>query len=646
MTTPSPLAGGSDTLAKPRPDKPGGPENAAGNRAPQAGPTPIGGETLNSARMAAITVLAVVLVAGLAFLYYKTDIGEFRRQVQIASHLRELKDIDTRWESELLRLQNDSAATPLAAAHAAERLRRALQGIEDEASVSRMVSYSFPELKRAFNDKAVLMDKYRITAAEARQRLDTALDTAPDINKSLRQALLSSPRQRDRITAFEQSLGAVQSEVLRFNLAPDATQIGRLEATFAALRQSEPPASPTLGPLLQKFLAAVDQFYKTKLQEQELYNRLQYITAGPRLDTLTSAFHREVEASVQEKELFRTALITYAGVLLILLSHIGARLRQSYLDIAAANAALKEANEGLEQRVGERTRELSEAMKSLEESQSMLVQSEKMSSLGQMVAGIAHEINTPLAYVKSSLETVEGQISGMSEALAETDKLLHMLRAGADEQAFARQFALVNAAIARLKGQSSPEDTAKLVQDGQYGISQIAEIVGNLRNFSRLDRKKVDRYNVADGLESTLSIAKHMLKSIDVKKQYNPVPAITCSPSQLNQVFLNLITNAAQASEGRSGEIRLTTRAPDPGHVEIEVADNGKGIPADVLPKIFDPFFTTKEVGKGTGLGLSIAYKIVEAHGGRISVDSKVGAGTRFTVRLPVHPPDDAVAVV
>src|SRR5688572_2540054 len=147
MTTPSPLAGGSDTLAVPRTDRSRGPENAGGKHVPQAEPTPIGGGTLNSAKMAAITVLAVVLVAGLAFLYYKTDIGEFRRQVQIASHLRELKDIDTRWESELLRLQNDSAASPLAAAHAAERLRRALQGIEDEASVSRMVSYSFPELK-------------------------------------------------------------------------------------------------------------------------------------------------------------------------------------------------------------------------------------------------------------------------------------------------------------------------------------------------------------------------------------------------------------------------------------------------------------------------------------------------------------------
>ena len=645
MTTPSSLAGGSDSAAAPRPERPEEYEKPGGRRARAPDPLLEGGAS-NSARMAAVAVLAAVLVAGLAFLYYKTDIGGFRRQVTIASHLRDLKDIDTRWESELLRPRTGEGASSLAASHAAERLRRALRGVEDEAEVSRIVSYSFPELKRAFNDKAELMEKYRTAAGAAHQRLDIALVTAPDINKSLRQALLSYPRQRDRIAAFEQAVGMVQAEVLRFNLAPDATQIGRLEATLAALRRAELPASPTLASLLEKFLAAVDQFYKTKLQEHELYNRLAYITAGPRLDTLTSAFHREVEASVQEKELFRTALITYAGVLLILLSHIGARLRQSYLDIAQANAALKEANEGLERRVSERTRELSEALKSLEESQAMLVQSEKMSSLGQMVAGIAHEINTPLAYVKNSLETVEGEITSLSQALTETEKLLRMLREGADEQTFGKQFALVNGVLARLKAQNAAEDVAKLVQDGQYGITQIAEIVGNLRNFSRLDRKKVDRYNVADGLESTLSIAKHMLKSVEVKKQYGAVPAITCSPSQLNQVFLNLITNAAQATEGRSGEIRLTTRAPDPGHVEIEVADNGKGIPAEVLPRIFDPFFTTKDVGKGTGLGLSIAYKIVEAHGGRISVDSRPGGGTRFTVRLPVHPPDDVVALV
>jgi len=163
--------------------------------------------------------------------------------------------------------------------------------------------------------------------------------------------------------------------------------------------------------------------------------------------------------------------------------------------------------------------------------------------------------------------------------------------------------------------------------------------VTNLKNFSRLDRSKVASFNLNEGLDSTLMIARHELKHHAVKKNYGNIPPITCSPSQINQVFLNLINNAAQATAAGKGVIQLTTRREGPGHVAVEVADNGKGIPPEVLPKIFDPFFTTKEVGKGTGLGLSIVYKIVEQHGGRISVDSTVGVGTRFTVVLPLQPP-------
>ena len=159
-----------------------------------------------------------------------------------------------------------------------------------------------------------------------------------------------------------------------------------------------------------------------------------------------------------------------------------------------------------------------------------------------------------------------------------------------------------------------------------------------LKDFSRLDRSKTSSFNLNDGLNSTLGLARHLLKSIKVNKNFGEIPDIQCAPSQINQVFLNLITNAAQALPNGSGEITLTSHSDGNG-VTIEVRDNGSGIAPEVLPKIFDPFFTTKEIGKGTGLGLSISYQIIKDHGGRIDVESQKGQGTRFTIWLPVQPP-------
>ena len=189
-----------------------------------------------------------------------------------------------------------------------------------------------------------------------------------------------------------------------------------------------------------------------------------------------------------------------------------------------------------------------------------------------------------------------------------------------------------------MKQQGVVKELGGLVKDGLYGTGQMAEIVGNLKDFSRLDRSKVSSFNVNDGLTSTLTLARHLFKTITVNKHFGDVAPIVCSPSQINQVFLNLLTNAAQATAGGQGVITLTTRGEGDG-VAVEVADNGTGIAPEVLPKIFDPFFSTKEVGQGTGLGLSISYKIVQQHGGRIDVSSTSGSGTTFTVWLPLKPP-------
>jgi signal transduction histidine kinase len=260
-------------------------------------------------------------------------------------------------------------------------------------------------------------------------------------------------------------------------------------------------------------------------------------------------------------------------------------------------------------------RQLEEANRQMQQAQAHLLRSEKMASLGQLVAGIAHEINTPVGSINSNNDVLIRSVSKMRE--------------------------FFNCAQCPVEVRENP-DVVKLMrvleeinQNNKIACDRIINIVSSLRNFARLDEAERKRVNIHEGLDDSLVLVHHQLKNrIEIVKEYGNLPEIECFPNQLNQVFMNLLVNAAQAIPGR-GTISIKTLHLG-NEVQVKISDTGVGIPRENIRKIFDPGFTTKGVGVGTGLGLSICYKIIQDHRGRIAVESEVGRGTTFTITLPV----------
>jgi two-component system NtrC family sensor kinase len=286
-------------------------------------------------------------------------------------------------------------------------------------------------------------------------------------------------------------------------------------------------------------------------------------------------------------------------------------------ELAEAHERLKQLNETLEDRVRTRTQELEQANRELRETQTQLVQSGKMASLGLLAAGVAHEINTPIGTIHSNADVERRAVSiirGILQDPALVERLGHQPRLDHAFKTF--------------------DDVNRVTLEA---TERVTRIVQSLKSFARLDQAEFQSVDLHKGLESTLTLIDHLMKDrIRLIKNYGQLPQVQCYASQINQVFANVLLNAVQAIKD-VGAITITTYQDGPC-VVIEVADTGTGIKADHLDRIFDPGFTTKGVGVGIGLGLSITYRIIESHHGSIQVQSEIGKGTTFTIRLPIMP--------
>jgi two-component system NtrC family sensor kinase len=484
---------------------------------------------------------------------------------------------------------------------------------------------------QTIEDKVVLAFDFEARNTTANLRLINSMDAVPRAADAT--LALAAAANREHLAELMTQL---KSEALSFAVTPTPTNepairalLDEINAIGAGQSEAFRGSAATLGNSIGEVLA----------DKKELIDRLNGFLGrptGPLLQQLEAAYLSWHEGEIEKANQWRLYLAGYAAALLLTLALVGLRLARSYRDLDRANAGLSHANEHLEEQVQTRTKDLSTALTDLRASQAQLVQSEKMASLGTMVAGVAHEINTPLGYVRSNTDIVRKSLGEIRSLCATQAQALRLLATeGSSEDEIARSMSAAQALGESLNADELASDLDGLLGDADHGLKTIAELVAGLKDFSRVDRSRNDLFNVNDGIESALKIAHNQLKHrVGVVRSYGKLPQIECAPSQLNQVFLNLFTNAAQAIEG-NGKIYVHTAANAEG-VIIRVMDTGCGMSEDVRKRVFEPFFTTKPVGKGTGLGLSIVYNIVTEHGGRIEVKSTTGKGSEFIINLPL----------
>jgi signal transduction histidine kinase len=300
--------------------------------------------------------------------------------------------------------------------------------------------------------------------------------------------------------------------------------------------------------------------------------------------------------------------------------------------------------------VMQQSEELSQTLRELQQTQTHLIQTEKMSSLGQLVAGVAHEINNPVNFIYGNLNHATDYIQDLLELL------------GLYRKHYPHPVAEIRDRCEEVDLDFLTDDLPKILSSMKTGADRIRQIVLSLRSFSRFDQADMKAVDIHEGIDSTLMILQHRLRArtddigIEVIKEYGTLPPVHCLAGQLNQVFMNLLSNAIDAlqeggvNSARPGQIRIRTTLnsdPERPHAVIQISDNGPGIPAEIQERIFDPFFTTKPVGQGTGLGLSISYQIVtDRHGGSLRCCSEVGKGTEFWIEIPLQQAESIPAVL
>lgn len=453
-------------------------------------------------------------------------------------------------------------------------------------------------------------------------------------------------KQIERSNLKPEEVEEAQKLLLNFNNSPLPLKIKDLSheladyLKFAYAQYEQAERQSAAAQVIQVWIIAVSMLMSVAIASllalyisRAIAQPIRRVTAVAQQVTQNANFDRQAPVTTEDE----------VGVLAISLNTLIQR-------IEAYTQELELNRQTLERQVEERTQELSQknqqllqaynqlnqTLQNLRQTQAQLIQSEKMSSLGQMVAGIAHEINNPINFIYNNLKY----------ANLYTQDLMQLVRLY--QQQYPNPTPVIQEQTEAIDFDFLVEDLPKTLSSMKIGAERIGQLVLSLRNFSRLDEAEIKLVNLHEGIENTLFILNHQLKQgIQVVKQYGDLPLVECSPAQLNQVFINILQNAIDALQEEADrpnkQIVIKTETIAQNQIRVSIHDNGSGIPSEIKEKIFEPFFTTKEVGKGTGLGLSICYQIINKHQGQIEVNSQVGQGTEFAISF--DPAQSAIAL-
>ncbi len=455
-------------------------------------------------------------------------------------------------------------------------------------------------------------------------------------NSVLRNSEKYAPEVGRKLVVFAKDINAQQAgafymdiiqNMLEYALLGSSVQLENLKIKQNQLSEIEKQMPNNALSEVIAFAKHLDVVIVEKEETDTYLRKIMLTTTDENLDQLSQSWDEWLFKQQKKHDKFKNLLIVYiTGLLLFIMATVWI-LRSLY--------------RSMDRKVEERTRETHKAFQELKENETQLMQSEKMASLGQLVTGITYEMNTPLGYVSSNVNTIGENIGDMDKIYVVIDQLSQEV---SQPKPDSKKMVVMLKQLVKLYMQNGQQslmtETQQLLTDATDGLSEISTLVNSLKDYGSVDQSEMKTVNLNDNIDTTLEMCKTQLGDREIIKKYGDLADIECVSSQMNQVFMNIFNNAIDATDESDGQIVISSENDKSG-VIISIADNGHGMNDNTVKHMFDPFFTTRDVGQGVGLGMAVTYRIIKSHGGEIIVDSGPDKGSKIIVKLPFKHPQN-----